>query len=109
MQFVSFDCAVAAGIPFELQGQRREPSPYEVAEYRESVGAIRSCLDLLPRCDRNVLASYFGLDCMPSTLTEIGSRMGVSREAARKRLLRAIAQLHRQVIIRRQGLRENRC
>jgi DNA-directed RNA polymerase sigma subunit (sigma70/sigma32) len=100
MQLVSLDCAVAAGLRFDTRWQRQDHSVCEVAEYRESAGAIRQCLDLLPGCHRDVLVSHFGIDCKPSTDTEIAARMGISRQAVGKRLSKAIGLLRERLIVR---------
>jgi DNA-directed RNA polymerase specialized sigma24 family protein len=100
MQLVSLDCAIAAGLRFDPVRQRQDPSAWQIAEYDESVGAIRSCLASLPICYRDVLLWYFGVECMPSTKTEIAARIGISRQAVGKRLHKATILLREMLIDR---------
>jgi RNA polymerase primary sigma factor len=85
------------GVRLDLQAaDPAEPVEAEL-EAREQIGSVRDRLDRLDPRERLVLGLRFGLDGRePLTLREVGDRLGITREWARKIELRAVEKLGEQ-------------
>jgi RNA polymerase primary sigma factor len=96
-RYVSFDQPIADAADLCLQevvaDSQLEPADEQVNRH-ELKDALESSLSCLPEREQRVLRRYFGLDGEPpSTLDQIGTELGVSRERVRQIKDRGLSRL----------------
>ena len=94
----SLYCADAVGLRFTPFLKKPQPRPDQEAENRDAVEVLRACLDSLPSDGHNAILACYGIDCEPSTQTEVARTFGISRAAVAKRLLKAKRLLRKQLL-----------
>ncbi len=90
----------------EFVEDRSVPSALEAAARTEVASEVHRAITLLPAREREILRLHFGLDGETEhTLTEIGARLGVTRERARQLEVRALQSLSRALLMSARGRR----
>jgi RNA polymerase primary sigma factor len=81
--------------PFGELLESDESQPPEEVELAARGAALRSALDGLPHEERAVVKLRYGIDCDASTLDEVVSHLGISRDRVRRLESRGLALLAR--------------
>lgn len=94
----SIDVPDGGGLDHWVHDEQR--SPEDAIDLREQAALVRSAVACLAIRDRVIIESRFGIDTQPSTLSEIGHELGLSRERVRQLEHAALERLRLRVVDR---------